>query len=77
MQQRIAEATLGRMEDLLPESTEVSEEAWSQVMECTGRLGCLLRTLTKPQRQKWVSQLMKAFREPESLQDRFQGLFLA
>ncbi|CAE7893543.1 unnamed protein product [Symbiodinium necroappetens] len=26
VQQRIAEATLGRMEDLLPESTEVSEE---------------------------------------------------
>ena len=30
VQQRIAEAMLGRVEDLLPESTEISEEAWSQ-----------------------------------------------
>ena len=68
----IAEAMLGRMEDLLLESTEISEEVWSQAMECTYHLAYVLRTLTKPQRQKWVSQLVKALRSPESLQGRLQ-----
>eukprot|EP00439_Symbiodinium_sp_Y106_P035565 s4057_g4.t1 len=68
----IAEAMLGRMEDLLLESTEISEEVWSQAMECTYHLAYVLCTLTKPQRQKWVSQLVKALRSPESLQGRLQ-----
>ncbi|CAE7034355.1 unnamed protein product [Symbiodinium sp. CCMP2592] len=72
VQRLIAEAMLGHMEDVLPESQEISEDAWKQAMDCTGHLAYLLRTLTKPQRQKWVSQLVKALRSPESLQGRLQ-----
>ena len=59
VRQVIAEAMLGRMENLLEESTEISEEASTQVMQCSAHLELILRALEKPQRQKWVSMLVR------------------
>ena len=60
VKQLIAEAMLDRMEDLLPQSTEISEENYEQAMHCAKHLPTVLRALTKPQRQKWVSLLVRA-----------------
>ena len=59
VQQVIAEAMLGLMENLLTESAEISEEASTKVQQCSGNLSCVLRALEKPQRQKWVSLLVR------------------
>ena len=63
--QLIAEAMLGQMEDLLPESAEVSKESLEKAMQCAKHLTVVLRTLTKPQRQKWVSLLVRALQIDE------------
>ncbi|CAE6912073.1 unnamed protein product [Symbiodinium sp. CCMP2592] len=70
VRQLIAETMLGRMEDLLPESAEISIEALIQAMLCTRHLTNVVRELTKSQRQKWVSLLVRALRQ-ESFQNRF------
>ena len=77
MQQLIVEAMLGRMEDLLPESAEIREEALIQAMECTRHLTKVLRALTKSQRQKWVSLLVRALQAQGSFQDRFQEALIS
>ncbi|CAE7723947.1 unnamed protein product [Symbiodinium sp. CCMP2592] len=70
VQQLIAEAMLDRMEDLLPESVEISKEALEQAMQCATHLTSILRALTKPQRQKWVSLLVRALQNVEQDQDQ-------
>ncbi|CAE7442343.1 unnamed protein product [Symbiodinium sp. CCMP2592] len=66
VQQLIVEAMLGRMEDLLPESAENSEEF------------LILRALTKSPRQKWVSLLVRTLQSRESFhQDRFQQALIS
>ena len=72
MKQMIAESMLEQMEDLLPESAEISKEALKQAMQCGKHLTSVLRALTKPQRQKWVSLLVRALQSEESFQDQFQ-----
>ncbi|CAE7895439.1 unnamed protein product, partial [Symbiodinium microadriaticum] len=51
---------LDQMEDLLPESAEISEDALEQATQCGEHLTNVLRALTKPQRQKWLSLLVRA-----------------
>ena len=72
VKQLIAETMLDQMEDLLPESAEISEDALEQAMQCGEHLTNVLRALTKPQRQKWASLLVRALQSEESLQDQFQ-----
>ncbi|CAE7763841.1 unnamed protein product [Symbiodinium necroappetens] len=72
VKQMIAEAMLDQMEDLLPESAEISKEALKQAMQCAEHLTRVLRALTKPQRQKWVSLLVRALQSEESFQAQFQ-----
>ncbi|CAE7304058.1 unnamed protein product, partial [Symbiodinium necroappetens] len=60
VQQMIADAMLTLMENLLSESTGMSQATLTQVMQCTGHLDNVVRTLAKPQRQRWVSLLVKA-----------------
>ena len=60
MKQLIAETMLDQMEDLLPESAEISEDALEQATQCGEHLTNVLRALTKPQRQKWLSLLVRA-----------------
>ena len=72
VKQMIAESMLEQMEDLLPESAEISKEALEQVMRCAQHLTDVLRALTKPQRQKWVSLLVRALQSEESFQAQFQ-----
>ncbi|CAE7370946.1 unnamed protein product [Symbiodinium sp. CCMP2456] len=68
--QLIAEAMLDRMEDLLPQSTEISRENLKQAMQCAAHLLTVLRALTTPQRQKWVSMLVRALQiEQDKVQD--------
>ena len=67
VKQMIADAMLTLMGDMLPESTGISQTTLKQVMHCARHLDNVLRTLAKPQRQKWVSLLVKAL---ESLQGR-------
>ena len=62
VQEMIAEAMLGLMGDLLSESTEISPETEIQVMRCTRHLQYVVRVLSKPQRQKWVSLLVRVLR---------------
>ena len=62
MQEMIAEAMLGLMGDLLSESTEISPETEIHVMRCTRHLQYVARALWKPQRQKWVSLLVRVLR---------------
>ena len=63
MQQLIAETMLGLLQNLLPESTEISQEASIQVMACTGHLDNVVQALTRTQRQYWVSLLVRVLRE--------------
>ena len=72
VKQMIAEAMLDQMEDLLPESADISKEALKQAMQCAEHLTRVLRALTKPQRQKWVSLPVRALQSEESFQDQFQ-----
>ncbi|CAE7837816.1 unnamed protein product [Symbiodinium sp. CCMP2592] len=51
VQQIIADVTLGLMDNLLPEPAEL--------VECSEPLEFVIRALTKPQRQKWVSLLVR------------------
>ncbi|OLQ13884.1 hypothetical protein AK812_SmicGene2059 [Symbiodinium microadriaticum] len=60
VKQMIADAMLTLMGNLLSESTGSSQATLKQVMQCTGHLDDVVRTLAKPQRQKWVSLLVKA-----------------
>ncbi|CAE7723915.1 unnamed protein product [Symbiodinium sp. CCMP2592] len=77
VQQLIAEAMLDRMEDLLPESVEISKEALEQAMQCATHLTSILRALTKPQRQKWVSLLVRALQNVEQDQDQDQETLIS
>ena len=67
VQRLIADAMLGLMADRLPETTEISEENSIQVLRCSLPLPWVLRTLTKSQRQKWVSLLVRLL-DPKSYQ---------
>ncbi|CAE7900581.1 unnamed protein product, partial [Symbiodinium sp. KB8] len=60
VKQMIADAMLTLMGNLLSESTGISQATLTQVMQCTGHLDNVVRTLAKPQRQKWVSLLVEA-----------------
>ena len=60
VQRWIAEEMLCLMETLLPESAEISQEAFIQFSLCTQHLEDVLRALEKPQRQQWVSLLVRA-----------------
>ena len=59
VQQLISEAMLGLMADLLPEAVELSIHTSFQAVQCSDHLPWIIRTLTKPQRQKWVSLLVR------------------
>ncbi|CAE7805619.1 unnamed protein product [Symbiodinium sp. CCMP2592] len=64
VQQEIAEGMLGLMGELLPElpeesETEVSKAAAIQAEKCSANLEWVLRALTRPQRQRWVSLLVR------------------
>ncbi|CAE6912127.1 pyk1 [Symbiodinium sp. CCMP2592] len=75
VQRLIAEAMLDRMEDLLPESGDISKEAFEQAMQCATHLTTILRALTKSQRQKWVSLLIRALQIEE--QDEVQETLIS
>ncbi|CAE6912141.1 unnamed protein product [Symbiodinium sp. CCMP2592] len=75
VQRLIAEAMLDRMEDLLPESAEISKEAFEHAMQCATHLTTILRALTKSQRQKWVSLLVRALQIEE--QDEVQETLIS
>ena len=67
VQQLIAKAMLGLMEDLLPEFKEVSEETSNQAMLCSQHVRNVWRVLAHPQRQKWVSLLVRVLQgQPSS-----------
>ena len=51
---------LGRIKDLLQDSTEISGETLTKAMRCAGHFTVVLPALTKPQRQKWMSLLVGA-----------------
>ena len=72
VQQTIAEAMLGQMEDLLPESADISKEALQRAMRCAEHIAIVVRGLTKPQRQKWVSLLVRALQIDEEIEHQFQ-----
>ena len=59
VQQLIANAMLDLMADHLTESTEVSQDAATKVIQCTEHLQEVVRSLAKPQRQKWASLLIR------------------
>ncbi|CAE7208642.1 unnamed protein product [Symbiodinium sp. CCMP2592] len=59
VQQLIAEAMLGLMENLLAEPVELSDDISSRAVQCSSHLPWVVRALTKPQRQKWVSLLVR------------------
>ncbi|CAE7797181.1 unnamed protein product [Symbiodinium sp. CCMP2592] len=59
VQQLTSEAMLGLMADLLPEPAELSNETSFQALRCSRPLEWIIRALTKPQRQKWVSLLVR------------------
>ncbi|CAE6953391.1 unnamed protein product [Symbiodinium natans] len=58
VQQLIAEDMLVLMKDLLS-STEISPQNFNDVLQCTRHLQTVLRSLTKLQRQQWVSLLVR------------------
>ncbi|CAE7507827.1 unnamed protein product [Symbiodinium sp. CCMP2592] len=60
VQQMIADAMLTLMGHVLSDSSGISQATLSQVMQCTSHLDNVVRTLAKPQRQKWVSLLVQA-----------------
>ncbi|CAE7203811.1 unnamed protein product [Symbiodinium sp. CCMP2592] len=71
VQQLIAEAMLGQMGDLLlPESSDISRETSTEAMQCSQYLKCVLRALSKPQRQKWVSLLVRVLQSQNPCQNR-------
>ncbi|CAE7040829.1 unnamed protein product [Symbiodinium natans] len=57
VQQVIAEAMLGRMENLWVD--EISQPALVQLWRCSKHLEDVVRALDKPQRQRWVSLLVR------------------
>eukprot|EP00439_Symbiodinium_sp_Y106_P023731 s4263_g2.t3 len=60
VRQMIADAMLTLMGHVLSESTGISQATLPQVMQCTRHLDNVVRALAKPQRQQWVSLLVKA-----------------
>ena len=70
VQQAIAEAKLGLMENLLSESTEISQEVSTRVMTCSYHIRHVVRVLEKPQRQKWVSLLVRVLLGQQSCPKR-------
>ena len=62
VQQLIADAKLGLMADHLTQPTEVSQDAATKVIQCTRHLQEVVRSLAKPQRQKWASLLIRVLR---------------
>ena len=83
VQQLIAEAMLGLTENVLQESTEISQEVWTEVSMCSCHLENVMRALEKPQRQRWVSLLVRVllsrqpFVDPNALFSDFQLLWRA
>ena len=83
VQQLIAEAMLGLMESVLQESTEISQEVWTEVRMCSRHLENVVRRLEKPQRQRWVSLLVRVllsrqpFVDPKALFSDLQLLWRA
>ena len=81
VQQLIAEELLGLMGDLLPESAEISKKASLEAQRCSRHLYCIVRALTKCQRQKWVSMLVRVLKSQQafhsSLIDDLQLLWRA
>ncbi|CAE7244569.1 unnamed protein product [Symbiodinium sp. CCMP2592] len=67
VQRLIAEAMLGLMADRLPETAEICKENSYQVLRCSLPLPWVVRALTKSQRQKWVSLLVRLL-DPKSYQ---------
>ena len=59
VQHLIADGLLGLMGDLLPESATTSKQASLLVQSCSRHLSGLVRGLTKRQRQKWASMLVR------------------
>ncbi|CAE7224375.1 unnamed protein product [Symbiodinium sp. KB8] len=78
VQQPIAEATLARLEDLVETDMYANLDA---INACVQSLVMLLRSLSKPQRQKWVSLMVKLLLDHRITQDvviwRLQMLWLA
>lgn len=60
VRQMIADAMLALMGHVLSDSTGISQATLPQVMQCRAHLDNVVRALAKPQRQKWVSLLVKA-----------------
>ena len=59
-------AMLGLM-NLLNESTEISQEVWTQATLCLPHLQNVVRAMEKPRRQKWVSLLVRILISGQSL----------
>ena len=70
VQQAIAEAMLGLMENLLSGSTQISQEVSTRVMKCSYHIRHVARVLEKPQRQKWVSLLVRVLLGQQSCPKR-------
>ena len=67
VQQVIAEAMLGRMENLWVD--EISQAALAQLWRCSSHLGDVVRALDRPQRQRWVSLLVRVLLSRQSCLD--------
>ena len=81
VQQLISEAMLGVMADLLPESAEITKEASIKAEWCAEHLEWIWRALTRSQRQKWVSFLVRLLQGQKACQitliDRLKLLWRA
>ena len=56
VQQRVADAVLSRMEDLV--DPDIDTNLW-RIKDCVETLTLVLRSMSKPQRQKWVRLMVK------------------
>ncbi|CAE6954218.1 unnamed protein product [Symbiodinium sp. CCMP2592] len=74
VRQMIADAMLTLMGHVLADSTGISQAALMQVMQCTRHLDKVVRALAKPQRQKWVSLLVKALESLRSQESHRESM---